>query len=154
MAIDTSKFWEFVKEYKGTASIKDVYAQFEKESSLDSFESKIVWASINSDLQDYFTKTAKTIISPDGTITIDNESPKPEIKTEPEHHVPIEPKTDLSPLPEASDHNPPPSTGLAPHASPTETTPEPTPLPPSNPPQNNQSPSNDGTVFDRLKEKS
>jgi hypothetical protein len=148
MAIDTRKFWEFVKDYKGTASIKDVYAQFEKESSLDSFESKIVWASINSDLQDYFTKTAKTTIAPDGTITIDNESP------EPEHHAPIEPKTDLSPLPEASDHSPSPSTSLAPHASPTETTPEPTSPPPSNPPQNKQSPSNDGTVFDRLKEKS
>lgn len=142
MSIDTSKFWDFVKDFKGTAPIKDVFAKFASDSSLDSFESNLTWAQVNADLQDMFTKQADTFKLPNGAeYTFDSDSEKhtePVKKEEVAHTPPVESK------PEAA-----PPTAVAPSPStPPDSEKQPTPPQPQTPPQVQQQ----STVFDRLAE--
>lgn len=70
--MSTENFWNYVRSFKGEASLKDVFARYSSETELGTLEEKVLWACVNRDVEDLFVRSADTIIKPDGTIVVES----------------------------------------------------------------------------------
>ena len=70
--MSTENFWNYVRSFKGEASLKDVFARYSSETELGTLEERVLWACVNRDVEDLFVRSADTIIKPDGTIVVES----------------------------------------------------------------------------------